>query len=159
MYLVAAAVARMDWSQAIFAGLLLLATITTSDRRLAYAAWANFAATMALAHNPVAVGVADILTASALLCMGRRGQCIAALYAVMIPIYPIMVTAGFQAATIYTIVDILAFAQVAIVGGWGFGIYRGLRPYRSRWDFDNHAMGDGYKAAHNMGIHQEKGAR
>ena len=114
-----------DW-QTIIAVLIVIAGLTGRQWNIVSIVALNFMATMLLAANPVNVAIGDAIAASLLLFMGRRGQVVAAIYAVMIPIYPAMSAAGFPNYTTYAIIDVLAIGQILIAGRWDVGIGRAL---------------------------------
>jgi hypothetical protein len=148
----------MDWSQLLFLALLLAATLTGS-RLIAGVMWLNFAATVVLASSPITVAGADALAAALLLFCGKRGQIIAAIYAVMIPIYPVAVWAGLPNAATYTIVDLLAFIQLAALGGWDHGIGGGCRfVFRGRSVILD-PVETRHHASHGLAISSAKGER
>ena len=112
----------MDWSQYLYVSALALAVLI--DRgRLSAIMVANFAATVAFASAPQMVAVADMLTIAALLFIDARARIIAALFVTMQPVYFLGNLFGVQNATTYTIVDCIAYLQLAVVGrgGWGMG--------------------------------------
>lgn len=146
----------MDWSQYLFIALLLLATMT-GQKRIAVMLWGNLIATIALTElmagdARIAIAVADSVTAALLLSCGQRGQIIAAVYAVMIAIYPMTAFAGFAEATTYAIIDLLAIVQLAVFGRWdrGLGIALGA-VVRGRSAFHGPVQ-DGNYAPRNSGI-------
>jgi len=148
----------MDWSQLLFFALIFAATLT-GDKRIAAVMWMNFTATVALAGNPVTVAGADALAAALLLSCGRRGQIVAAVYAIMIPIYPFAAWAGLPSYATYTIIDLLAFIQLAAMGGWdrGVGIARRFVSGRSSVILGSVEARD--NASGGVGLHPAKGLR
>lgn len=130
----------MDWSQDIYLALLLIgsgAALSVGGRKgLVFVMWANFLATMTLAGTPMGVGVADIACTCVLMFTGgKRAYALALLFAVMIPLYTFTPILGNYAT--YSIVDALAYCQIVILGGGGFGnlvrnlaFYTTIRPVR-----------------------------
>ena len=119
----------------------------------------NFVATMELAANPINVAIADAIAATPLLFFGRRGQIVAAIYGVMIPIYPALSASGFAGVTIYAIVDVLAILQIAVAGRWDVGSGRAVRiVYRGFVDF-RRASSPRPELADRLGIHQTQGRK
>ncbi|MGL4309810.1 MAG: hypothetical protein ACRCSU_04930 [Paracoccaceae bacterium] len=118
----------MDAWQMIFGSALALACIAgRRDRLIVGVMLANFAATVAFAEQPLTVGFADILCMTLLLTGSARARVVAAFFAAMSAIYPIGVWFGLTPATIYTIVDALAFLQLVVVGRGDHGIASGRR--------------------------------
>lgn len=122
----------MDWSQIIYATLLLVASLTgRPSMPLLFAMWADFTATMIFASDPMMVATADILAACILIMRSRREAAIAAIFMIMLPIYVLGDAQGFSGAAIYAIVDVIALFQLALMGKWDRGIrrhvYNGIR--------------------------------
>ena len=113
----------MHWTQIIYLGLLLIgsgAAITKDRWILVVVLWMNFGGTIALVGTPVAVGVLDIACAATLVSFGsRRDYVVASLFVLMTLIYPFELQLG--RAMLYTVIDIMACAQIVVMGGGGFG--------------------------------------
>ncbi len=128
------------------------------------ALWMNFAGTIALADVPFAIGVWDILCASCLVMFGdRRALVVAGLFVVMVVLYPLEQRVG--RSTLYTIIDLIAYAQVAAIGGGGFGeLLRNVRSalFGLRGASPAHSMGGGRNsergAGDSLAINKERGA-
>lgn len=108
----------------------------------------DLAATMAFAGNYMTVGAVDLLVAVALLAAGRRGQIVALLFAMMAPIYVLGLVFKWPTDATYAIVEILAYAQLAVIGKLDVGISR-IRRYLASL---NRATG----RRGNLGLHPEK---
>lgn len=111
----------MHWTQALYLG-LLCAALASSWRgdwsaRIAAVMLCNVTATMALASSPLAVGVADAASAAALINGNRRAQIVATLFSVMIVFYVSAWGFGWENSTTYTIIDLIAYAQLGVIGG------------------------------------------
>ncbi|MGB3316069.1 MAG: hypothetical protein WBB85_16835, partial [Albidovulum sp.] len=114
----------MDWSQYLYVSALALAVLI--DRgRLSAIMVANFAATAAFSSAPQMVAVADMVTIAVLLFIDARARIIAALFVTMQPVYFLGGLFDVQNATTYTIVDCIAYLQLAVVGRGGWGMGRG----------------------------------
>jgi hypothetical protein len=120
----------MDWSQWLYLGLLALAFSTGRPRRVIVGAMTfNLVATVLLAHDPVSVVVADLLTAGLLIGEGRRANIVALFFVAMQPVYVAGHYLGLNYSVIYALIDVLAYAQLCVIGGWDVGL---RRLYRSR---------------------------
>ena len=148
----------MTLFQSIYFVLLLTgsgaALLCGNRKRLIAILWANFIATMTFAGTPFSVGIADLSCAAALVYVGgKRAYAIALLFAAMVPLYLFATLLGNYAT--YTIVDVLAYCQVLILGGGGFGkligstkslaFYTSLRTVRSAYNIHN--MEEGRRAS------------
>jgi hypothetical protein len=113
----------MDGWQVIFGAALALACLAgRRDRLIVSVMLANFAATLTFAATPLTVGVADILCMAVLITGSARARVVAAFFAAMSAIYPLGLWFGLTAPTIYTIVDVLAFLQLVVVGRGDHGV-------------------------------------
>lgn len=143
----------IDLSQvAIWLGLSTACYFGRREPRIVAVMAGNFAATVTLAAWPLPVAVADLLSA-AVLCFGSvRAKVVAAFFVAMAAIYPIGYAAQMANATIYAIVDVLAFLQFVAVGRGDDGI-DACRRYLGRL---RHRGGlsvvRGTEAAPNMGM-------
>ena len=144
----------MHWTQIIYLGLLLIgsgAAITKDRWLLVVVLWMNFSGTIALHDAPVAVGVLDIVCASMLVGFGgRRDHIVASLFILMILLYQFEVQLG--RVMLYTVVDVMAYAQIIVMGGGGFGeLLRNARfTVRDlRRPASGHSMGQGRDAGGN----------
>lgn len=118
----------MDWSQIIYLLLLLIGSGAAASRDrwlLVIVMWINLAGTLSLNEYPMMVGIIDFVCVAALLSLGgKREYIVAGLFAFMIAIYAAAETIGN--ATTYGIVDVVAFAQIFVMGSGGFGrLFRG----------------------------------
>ena len=113
----------MHWTQIIYILLLLIgsgAAVAKDRWLLVTVMWMNFAGTFSLADIPMAVGIWDIACASILVWFGsKRERVVAALFVAMVVLYKFDEQLG--RATLYAIVDLIAYAQIVVIGGGGFG--------------------------------------
>ncbi len=125
----------MHWTQALYLGLLLWALAAGRDWsvRIAAVMLCNVVATMALASSPLAVGVADAASAAVLIGGNRRAQVVATLFSVMVLIYVSAWAFRWENSTTYTIIDLLAYAQLGVIGGLDGWIRRRGRASARRW--------------------------
>lgn len=124
----------MDWSQVLYATLLALAIwVGRPGWGIALAMVANLAATMVLAGDPLAVGMADLVVCSWLLAIGtRQALIVAAIFATMQPVYVAAWAFGWPGLATYAIVDALAFAQLWVISGASGGHGDGWRAFARR---------------------------
>jgi hypothetical protein len=113
----------MHWSQIAF-GLALFAACYSGrrDRRIVAVMIANFAGTLAFNASPLSVAIVDLASVAVLAFGTIRARVVAAFFVAMAAIYPIAYAAGLDRATIYTIVDVLAFLQLVAVARGDDGI-------------------------------------
>lgn len=122
----------MHWTQALYIGLLCVA-LAASWRQpwsalIAAVMVGNLAATMAISGAIIgpaqflAVGIADMVCAAFLIRGNMRARVIATLFSVMIPVYVSARFFHWHDATTYTIIDIIAYAQLGVIGGLGGGL-------------------------------------
>lgn len=127
----------MHWTQALYLGLLCAALAASWHSKwsalIALVMLCNLAATMELASTPLAVWVADAASAAALIGGNRRAQIVATLFSVMICVYVSAWAFGWENSTTYTIIDMIAYAQLGVVGGLDLGIRRCGRAVARRW--------------------------
>jgi hypothetical protein len=117
-----------DW-QLLYAGLLTLATLTGRPHKaLLLVMWGNFCLTLLVNGDPRAVAIADIICASVLVMRTPREAIIAALFLIMIPVYILSHHLSWPAGATYAIVDIIAYAQLCVMGKVDGG-YSGIRHY------------------------------
>lgn len=147
-----------DW-QTILAVLIVTAGLTGRRWSIIAIIAFNFIATMELVANPVNVAIADSIAAVALIFCGRRGQFVAAIYGIMIPIYPALAAVGFSNYAIYAIIDGLAIAQLFVAGRWDVGIGRAIRPAIRRSAYIRRAVAAWPYLARHVGISQAEGER
>lgn len=126
----------MHWTQAVYIG-LLIAALASSWRRdwsamIALVMAANLGATMALAGDPLSVGVMDAACASVLLLGNRRALILATLFSVMILIYVSAWAFSWKNSTTYTIIDLIAYVQLGVISGLDSGIRRRVRAFARR---------------------------
>jgi hypothetical protein len=126
----------MDPSQFAVTAALALALYTGRPRPIvALAMVGNLFASMALGGQPIALAVADWVSIALLIGEGRRAAVIAALFLVMQPIYVAGHYLGLRHSVIYTLIDVIAFVQLSVLGGWDAGMGRlagHLRGWRLR---------------------------
>lgn len=147
-----------DW-QTILAVGIVAAGLTGRQWLVVLVVAGNFIATMELAGNPINVAIADSIAATILLFTGRRGQIVAAIYAVMIPLYPILSASGFANSTIYAIIDGLAIAQLVVAGRWDVGIGRALRLVHRGYADLRRPRAARPELAGRLGVSEAKGER
>lgn len=82
----------------------------------------DLAATLAFAGDYMTVGAVDLMVALALIGAGRRGQIVALLFAMMQPIYVLGFAFNWPTDATYAIVELLAYAQLAVIGKLDVGI-------------------------------------
>lgn len=125
----------MDLTQIIYAlGLLVAIWWGGPDWRLSLACVANFIGTMALSASPLTVGVLDLVTIAVLVTLGTwRGYSMAAIFAVLVPIYPIGSYLAWPTHATYAIVDLLGYALLGVLAS-GSGGYRSKRRDKPRAD-------------------------
>lgn len=117
----------MHWTQGLYLILLIAALWHgKAGPRLTLAMLGNVAATMALASDPVTVGVADTVAAAVLIGGNAKARIVATLFSVMLPVYVSAHVFSWSSATTYAIIDLLAFVQLGVICGASGGIRRGL---------------------------------
>ena len=128
-YKVAAAVVRVDWTQALYIGLLAIALILGKPGwQIAGAMVVDLAGTMAFAPDPIKVAVVDLSVAAWLFGEGqRRATILAGLFITMVTVEGFAVVFKLQNAATYTIVDLLAYVQLGVIGGADRGMGRIVR--------------------------------
>lgn len=121
----------MELSQIFYAALLTGAIWWgRPDWRLSLICVSNFLGTMTLAASPIAVGVLDMATIAALIFIATpRAFALAAVFAALVPIYPVGAFLTLPAFAIYAIVDLLGYAIPGILSGGSGG-----RSARSKFD-------------------------
>jgi len=128
----------MHWTQAAYV-LLLLGAFKAGrpDRRIVAVMLLNLAFTYVLAGAAHITAVAAVDLASAALLIGRsaRSNIVAMLFAIMPPLYVASKYGGFSDASTYAIVDIIAYAQCAVIGRFDAGIRNFYRDARDRLSF------------------------
>jgi len=127
----------MHWTQALYIGLLCVA-LACSWRQpwsalIAAVMVGNLVATMTLAPDPIAVGIADAVSAAILLLGNTRARTVAMLFSVMIPVYVSADWLLWPNYATYAIIDLIAYLQLGIVGGLDRGIGRICRAAARRW--------------------------
>ena len=97
--------------------------------RLGRAHWAicgvmlfNFIGTWQNWNSYLSVGVFDVICATMLLFTTNRGRAVSAIFVLMVPIYVMAHHFMWRPATTYTIVDLLAYLQLGIIGRVDTGI-------------------------------------
>ena len=121
---------------------------------------------MTLAQSPVTVGVADAVAATLLLTFGgKREAVIAALFALMMPLYVAGQALGWSDWATYAIVDALAYAQCIVIGSANGGISHWRKHRRIGWrsdrlrDFAAGMSGKGRDAIVNHSRDAQEGGR
>lgn len=115
----------MDWSQALYLLILGAALYTGRPGVVVGAAMGgNLAGTMAFSGDPMAVAVVDMASVALLIGRGWRANIAAALFVAMQPVYIIGHHLGLQNWAIYALIDVMAYCQCAIIGGWDGGVGR-----------------------------------
>lgn len=137
----------MHWTQALYIGLLCIALWSSWYHRAPPLAGlvmiGNLAATLALAADPVMVGLADAVCASILLYGNLRAKVVAMLFSVMCLIYVSAWAFSWPAATTYTIIDLIAYVQLGVIGGVDRGLGRACRAFARRGNDARGAAPDG----------------
>jgi hypothetical protein len=121
----------MDWSQIAF-GCALIGVLAASREGwlISLTMGANFAMTLLWASYPLSVAMVDSLCGSVLLLGNGRARMVGALFGAMVVWAVAARWFGLSDAATYTIVDVLAFAQLFIIGGGAHGVYRRIRGSR-----------------------------
>jgi hypothetical protein len=118
----------MDLSQIAFLSALALACwFGRREPMIGLVVALNCFATIASAGSPLTVAIADLLAIAVLMVGNARSKVVAAFFVAMVPLYPIGLWFDLPKSTIYTIVDVLAYLQLVVVGRGDNGIGRGLR--------------------------------
>lgn len=129
----------MDFWQLVYFGLLSLATIAALWGRgrqavpLAAVMWLNFVVTFTFAPTFANVMIVDLLCATAitwLYSQSKRELFVAFLFGCMVPIYILAIYGEWTRATTYTIIDVIAYAQLLTMG-WPIGLGIGKRDRRA----------------------------
>lgn len=102
------------------------------DWRLATLCAVNFLGTMMLAPFPISVGVLDMSTIALLVLIGSgRALALAAIFAVLVPIYVIGGYLSWSDYAIYTVVDILGYSILGVLASGSGG--RGIVTHHNRF--------------------------
>lgn len=118
----------MDWTQWAYIGALAAAlAVGRPGYLIASVMLANLAGTMTLSGFPLSVAVVDALCGTALVFGSGRAAAVAVFFAAMVVWAVVAQALGFTSAATYAIVDVLAYGQLAIIGGAGFGNGRRIR--------------------------------
>jgi len=116
----------MDSRQTIY--LILLAIVTlVGSRRIAGAMWLNAVLTLAAMHlvdigvmtdrqGLISTGIADLLAASILLCIGGRAVIVSLFYSIMTPSYVLALWFGVSSYNAYWPAYILGILQLIVAG-------------------------------------------
>lgn len=113
----------MDWSQAAYVTALVVAVYAGRPAAVVIAVLViNLVWTMQVSASPVVVGIIDLLSCAALIGVSARANVIAAIFAIMVPVYVIGTVAELPNYATYTTVDLLAYAQLGVAGGLDRGI-------------------------------------
>lgn len=159
--------ASLDWSQWAFLIALCAALLIGFPRALVWGVMlGNLWATMVLAAIPIGVGVADAVAATLILTFGgRREAIVAALFAIMMPLYVVGQAFGWSDWATYAIVDALAYAQCIVIGSANGGISHWRKSRRIGWrhgglrDFAAGMSGEGRDAIVNHSSDAQEGGR
>lgn len=133
----------MHWTQALYICLLCVA-LAASWRQpwsalIAAVMVGNLAATMAISGAIIgplqflAVGFADAACAALLMRGNRRAMKVAMLFSVMIGVYVSGWGFSWPDATTYTIIDLVAYVQLGVIGGLDSGIWHSVGAAARRW--------------------------
>jgi hypothetical protein len=118
----------MDWSQALYIGLLALALLYGRPQAVVWVAIiGDLAGTMLLADDYRAVAVIDIIAASLLVGRHWRQNVVAAIFLLMQPVYAVAQMFDFPHWITYGCVDAMAYCQLGVIGGVDRGMGRSLR--------------------------------
>ena len=141
----------MDWSQGLYAAVLAIAALKAGkDYWLLSAVMiGNFVATMLASESPVSVAIIDLTSAGLLINEGRRANILAFVFLAMQPIYVAGHYLGLKSGAIYTLIDLLAYVQLFVFGGWNVGI--------SRRNRGSHGHSHSVHPASISGRHSENG--
>lgn len=125
----------MDWTQWAFIAALGAALAFGRPGWIIAAVMAgNVAATILWGASPMTVAVVDAVCGAVLIFGGKRSKAVALLFAAMV-IWAVLARGfGFPNSTTYAIVDLLAYGQLVIIGGAGFGMGRRYCTSRSTVD-------------------------
>lgn len=147
----------MHWTQAAYICLLLVAIAASwrlhGSAIIAAVMLGNLGATMAMAHDPVAVGVADAASAALLLIGPTRARIVAMLFSVMIPVYVSALVFTWPNSTTYAIIDLIALVQLGVIGGVDRGLGRAARAAGRRGNDAGNTAPDGRYAT--VGVAQD----
>lgn len=121
----------MDWSQYLYLVFLAIgcgAAISVGRWPLAFVMALNFPVTAYLHDHQVGIAVMDVLSGAFLVTWlkGVRNRSVGLLFALMV----IIGTLPLSQVTYSTTLDIIAYSQIIIMGGGGFGI---IIRNSSRW--------------------------
>jgi hypothetical protein len=118
----------MDWTQWAYIGAIAAAlAVGRPGVLIASVMLANLAGTLILSGQPMSVAIFDALSGAALAFGSARSQSVAVFFAAMVVWAVVSWWAGFTNAATYAIVDVLAYGQLVIIGGAGFGMGRRIR--------------------------------
>lgn len=118
----------MDWSQWVY--VCALAAVLAARRPhwlISVAMVANLSATLLFASFPLSVAIADAICGSVLMLGGVRAKAVGSIFAAMVILTVVCSWYGVQNHATYAIVDVLAYCQLIIIGGGGFGNVRRVR--------------------------------
>lgn len=111
-----------EW-QAIFVAAMGVAFLTGRPHiMVVFGMSLDLAATMAFAGDYMTVGAVDLLVALSFIALGRRPQIVALLFAMMAPVYVLGFAFNWPPSATYAIVELLAYAQLAVIGKLDVGI-------------------------------------
>lgn len=131
------------WQAALITSLLLAVIIGRPPWSVAVVMLGNLAGSYLLARyaDPFFhyVMVLDVLSASILMGRGARANFVALLFALMVPLYIPAIVLLWPFSTTQAIVEVLAYTQIAIVGGVGGG-------YVHRYFGDTYGRGDSLRS-------------
>lgn len=120
------------WRAVLMLGFVLAVCFGRPSPRVISVMVCNFTASVVFADDLITVGIADLLAAIVLLGGCKRAQIVATLFSVMCLIYVSGQWLGLSLWSIYAIIDLLAYAQLAVIGGLDRGIRRLARAFARR---------------------------
>ena len=162
----------MDGRQITFLALLALVTVLARKSwRITAAMWFNAVLTLAAMHlvdigefsaqqGQVATGVADMLAATILICIGGRALIVALLFSLMAPSYLASIALGLSSYNAYWTAYLFGILQLIVAGAGsgsgGLGVSRrsfgGLAAYGLRDLRSNMASGKGGLSVGNSSV-------
>ena len=139
----------MDWSQWFMITALAAACLIGKPSPLVWVVmWANVVVTIILHRDPGDVATADLI---AFVVLVGHANTVAALFIIMQPVYVLGHYLGLNEATIYTMVDVLALCQFAVIGGVDAGLGNLLRRARRHLRGGGSSLGLGGNTSHSVG--------
>jgi hypothetical protein len=123
----------LEFTQNVYIIVLLVGSIVAlfgGSKFIILVMWINLGFTIQYSHAPDVLMVLDLLSACVLVAVVRDkpAMTVAVLFGLMVFSYKLVAPLGFYVT--YTIVDVLAYAQIFAMGSTGFG--SGIRIIRNR---------------------------